>query len=90
MGTTRREISYKALNKLGDQMHKVLVAKTSRLGRLEPYTGLFRSQFGLPCAHELEDLVEANEVLTKDYVHCFWHLERNLEEERPILTVKDP
>jgi hypothetical protein len=63
---------------------------------LPPCTGRFRQQWGLPCAHELRDIIkrradgDKTAKLTKSDFDKYWWLERRLDEEYPHLRLQDP
>ncbi|KAK4242992.1 hypothetical protein C7999DRAFT_18577 [Corynascus novoguineensis] len=43
-------------------------------------TGSTRIQYGLPCAHELVELMKAKKALTKADVSSFWWLKRDIKD----------
>ncbi len=73
LGSTSREVSYKAIDMMAKQRRLALNAIRTAPGGTQSFpqclqrlcTGTFRAQYGLPCSHELQIKLEANEPVLK-------------------------
>lgn len=72
-------VSYQALRKVKEQLE--LLSRPS----LAPCYGLFTSSYGLPCAHALKRLLEAQENLSLDHFHPHWHLKRSQQLSQKVI-----
>ena len=87
MADMRTVVSKKALKLVHDQsllcISRILDEHRSNQGQQlirthRPCTHLFRKQFGLPCSHDIEHKLQANQSLTWLEVHIRWRLGRDL------------
>ena len=94
LGTTPREVSYKAIDFMIKQKRIALGALSSTQQpnppALQACTGRFTSQLGLPCSHIIFQRLRDKEFITKQDIHRFWYLERSLEVEYPLLQIIEP
>ena len=74
-------VSHYALGKMWEQQHCL-----SNPDPLPPCTQAFRSFMGMPCAHEIQQLLRDNMPLTLQDVHPHWHfLPRDPEVAQPLV-----
>ncbi|KAI9764390.1 MAG: hypothetical protein M1839_005955 [Geoglossum umbratile] len=92
LGDTNCQVAYKAINLVNTQWLMLLASKQDRRKQLKPCTGAFRKQLGLPCVHELEQMLEGdgNAKLVRSQFNKFWWLDQSLNEEEPLLRIQDP
>ncbi len=89
-------LSYKALTLLEKQYRKALPHIPTPSQPVKPEllprcTKQWSTQFGLPCAHQIIQLLAPPlEPLTKDLCHRFWWLARDLTVENHYFLIKDP
>jgi hypothetical protein len=77
----RREVSRYALNKVYEQLQK---ARHLDVGAT--CSGRFRTTMGLPCSHEIKELLSSGRSLTLDHFHQHWWL---VKPEDPADAVVD-
>ncbi len=84
LGSTSREVSYKAVDYMMKQKQIVLNAFPSRQQPNPPALilciGRFRMQFGLPYSYEILKKLETKRSVVKAEIHQFWYLEHNLDQ----------
>ncbi len=95
LGSTPQQLSHKAIDLMAKQKRIAQGALPTKVRPfpppLQPCTGRFRRQYGLPCSHDiLEILKEKDGVILRANCHQFWWLERNLAEEYPHLHIQEP
>ncbi|KAH6574818.1 hypothetical protein BASA60_005289 [Batrachochytrium salamandrivorans] len=64
-----KKISKHALDKMLDQYKKLADMDDS-----DECTGLFQTNIGVPCRHEIKRHIEENRRFNIDDIHCQWHL----------------
>jgi hypothetical protein len=67
-------ISFDALKRIGDQLEKVNQRKTAGADDVQPCTAVFKTTFGLPCSHDLEDCLDAGREVELQSIHPQWHI----------------
>ncbi|KAL2193251.1 hypothetical protein P885DRAFT_2706, partial [Corynascus similis CBS 632.67] len=88
LGDLPLAISRWGLDLLHGIYQKALESLKDKSRSLCPCTGSTRIQYGLPCAHELVELMKAKKALTKADVSSFWWLKRDIRD--PYTTLKPP
>ncbi|KAH6637090.1 hypothetical protein F5144DRAFT_611712 [Chaetomium tenue] len=101
LGDLRFKIRRKALG-LVSQQHQLCHRRVEAFSKLteeqrrarppdeDSCTGSFRRQFGLPCSHEIEERLRANEELTIQDTHVHWRLGKDLASGDLYLPILEP
>jgi hypothetical protein len=94
LGTTTREVAWKAIDRVNRQRRLALGSMPNRLNprgkALPSCTGRFTKQWGMPCAHYLLEVFSSGRNLQKADFASHWWLEVPLDIDFPYMHIRDP
>lgn len=96
LGKIPTQVSYKAVDLMAKQKRiamGVLAGETApgpQRHPPQPCTGRFRSQYGLPCSHEIMGKLTENEAIQKADCHAFYWLACSIDPDEAFRRFQDP